>query len=102
MSLMGQGALRHRGYIMLRRFLLLTLLLVAAYAPSLAAGEPGQPAERDKAVAAFKRDGVWMKVEGEGRDSKLLEIDFRSTPMGDEGLAKLHLFPELRFVCVLA
>ncbi len=73
------------------------------------ASEPSPPTQptvgrvinREKALAELERTGAFLKTQGEGPERKLIEVDFRSVTVGDEGLRLLPLFPELKFVGLL-
>jgi internalin A len=69
-----------------------------AVAPVAPTSEFGRVDNRDEAIAQFQMAGVFLEVKGEGGERKLTQIDFRQTPVGDEGLQNLRLFPELTFV----
>src|SRR5947209_5448907 len=69
-----------------------------AATPTAATPGVGQAATRKEAIAELQRAGVYVKVQGEGPDQKVTEVDFRSTPVGDDGLRGLRFFPELTFV----
>lgn len=73
------------------------------------AAEPSRPTQptagrapnREEALAELQRAKAFLKTDGEGPERKLIEVDFRFVPVGDEGLRALRLFPELKFVGLL-
>src|SRR5262249_57725662 len=61
----------------------------------------GESSTRQMALAELQQARADVKVEGHAPDQTITQVDFRSAPVGDDGLQVLHYFPELTFVGLL-